>query len=799
MKRFWLFLFLVFSVYNTVLGQTEEDARAIQSIAWKEKNIASGIVLKQCEKVVIFGKLQSISILEIDTALAQVDFQVDYEKSGFHPVSVFGHRNNAIAAINGTYFMTTGTNMYTPWHFIKIDGKVISKTVNNEFSTRATGVMTVTDGIVDLSTWNKEKEALQAQGSQYALVCGPLLLDNGQECEIWNPDPSNTSGTNFVGINPRSCVAHTADGKVLLITVDGRQASRAVGMSLRQLQFFTQAIGCTDALNLDGGGSSALYVQGEERHGIVNVPIDENVSGKERNVGNVLYIVPKGSSKPFCIGGKTPGGLSSKNLRLWIKANEGVAIGNNKKLVAPYITDHTGYHEWTHYSQSANSKIELQGHAINHYPALRFDSASALVGKTRVKYSTFFSVNTLNSKGMLLGFNESGSAYTKPREFLLAASNRVYVHDGTVSTGYASVPYQAYDKSFNLFSTSFGKSSDTFVVNGQEQLTEISNHNQRDNLHAFIHIGARNTYPAHIPGKVDYFLRGDVAEIIAFEDTLTKSETERVESYLAMKYGITIENPNYIYQSSTGVRWWNGNSTSFKPFSHYITFIGRDDASGLLQRQAQSIGNRVLPSSESLLTIEHIGEIPTDQYFVTVGSTLEPLNQLTEQEGYRLMARHWKFNVSALQSLPLNIHIDLPEGLSHNEQQMGILLVKGTSKTFYPGTLNTERKRMSVSNVVIPKSSEMYLVVNGIANGISTTTDIPSLHIEYANNQQVTLVGTEQSNESYSLCIYTLSGKLVGRGWQQMDVSRFQPGIYIAVAKDKYGKTWLRRKITISQ
>jgi exopolysaccharide biosynthesis protein len=68
-----------------------------------------------------------------------------------------------------------------------------------------------------------------------------------------------------------------------LVEVDGRQPGLSVGMNLIELAELMRALGCTDAMNLDGGGSSTFWLQGK----IMNSPSDKH----ERTVANALMIV----------------------------------------------------------------------------------------------------------------------------------------------------------------------------------------------------------------------------------------------------------------------------------------------------------------------------------------------------------------------------------------------------------------------------------------------------------------------------------------------------------------------------
>lgn len=69
------------------------------------------------------------------------------------------------------------------------------------------------------------------------------------------------------GKNPRTAIGYTKDNNLVMVTVDGREQN-SVGMTLFELAKFMKDIGCVEAMNLDGGGSSVMYVNGN----IVNAP-----------------------------------------------------------------------------------------------------------------------------------------------------------------------------------------------------------------------------------------------------------------------------------------------------------------------------------------------------------------------------------------------------------------------------------------------------------------------------------------------------------------------------------------------
>jgi hypothetical protein len=92
-----------------------------------------------------------------------------------------------------------------------------------------------------------------------ALAAGPALVTDGEVAIT--VDEEVFFGSSIPQVHPRTAAGHTRRGELILLVVDGRQpASR--GVDLRELAVLMRDLGCGEALNLDGGGSSALVVGG---------------------------------------------------------------------------------------------------------------------------------------------------------------------------------------------------------------------------------------------------------------------------------------------------------------------------------------------------------------------------------------------------------------------------------------------------------------------------------------------------------------------------------------------------------
>ena len=112
----------------------------------------------------------------------------------------------------------------------------------------------------------------------------PQLIKNGKIEVTWEQEKSSKAFAEMR--HPRTAVAKLKDGKLLMITVDGRQPGFSVGMNLRELAELLLELGATDAMNLDGGGSTTMFVGGK----IVNRPSDKE---GERKVGDAILVFPR--------------------------------------------------------------------------------------------------------------------------------------------------------------------------------------------------------------------------------------------------------------------------------------------------------------------------------------------------------------------------------------------------------------------------------------------------------------------------------------------------------------------------
>jgi len=100
-----------------------------------------------------------------------------------------------------------------------------------------------------------------------ALAAGPLIVRRYERVEPTGWEHEGFAPATHSNVrHPRSAVALTGDGRVLLVTVDGRQPGYSAGMTMHELSHFLRTLGVRDGLSLDGGGSSQFVIDGTLRN-----------------------------------------------------------------------------------------------------------------------------------------------------------------------------------------------------------------------------------------------------------------------------------------------------------------------------------------------------------------------------------------------------------------------------------------------------------------------------------------------------------------------------------------------------
>ena len=207
-----------------------------------------------------------------------------FAKDSLIKTSSFAKQSNALAAINGGFFdMKAGGSV----SFLVSDGKVIHEnkpnvlSIDNEMGANA--LVIYENGKSEILPTEGANRIPMLKNVEDALVTGPLLLNNSQINNL-QKRPFNDLK------HPRSAIC-IGKKEIWLIAVDGRH-KEATGLNLNELSQFLISCGCQHAINLDGGGSTTLFLNTNKYNGIVNHPSDNKKfdSEGERSVANILFI-----------------------------------------------------------------------------------------------------------------------------------------------------------------------------------------------------------------------------------------------------------------------------------------------------------------------------------------------------------------------------------------------------------------------------------------------------------------------------------------------------------------------------
>ncbi|MBD5788282.1 phosphodiester glycosidase family protein [Cellulosimicrobium terreum] len=181
--------------------------------------------------------------------------------------------HDAVLAINGDYYGFRDT------------GIVVRNGVAYRDEGAREGLALYRDGHVEVyDETTTDAQTLVDAGVWNTLSFGPALLTDGEvvagidDVEV----DTNVGNHSIQGTQPRTAIGVVDENHLVLVVVDGRQEGYSRGATMTELATIVRDLGATTAYNIDGGGSSTLYFDGE----VVNSPSQ----GRERGTSDVLYV-----------------------------------------------------------------------------------------------------------------------------------------------------------------------------------------------------------------------------------------------------------------------------------------------------------------------------------------------------------------------------------------------------------------------------------------------------------------------------------------------------------------------------
>ena len=229
-------------------------------------------------------KIALIDYRENDTDIHMADVKVsssEYLKTAFaqssygrnvtEKTSDIAESVNAILAINGDYYGAQESG------YVIRNGVIYRETAksgNEDLVIYGDGSFEIIDED-DITA-----EELLEKGAQNVLSFGLALVEDGSVSVTEDEEVGKAMAS-----NPRTAIGIIDENHYVFVVADGRTSDNE-GLSLYELAEFMESLGVQTAYNLDGGGSSTMYFNGQ----IINKPTTNGSSIKERSVSDIVYI-----------------------------------------------------------------------------------------------------------------------------------------------------------------------------------------------------------------------------------------------------------------------------------------------------------------------------------------------------------------------------------------------------------------------------------------------------------------------------------------------------------------------------
>ena len=235
---------------NTVKEVTEEtDTSLVEVVTPEENTESSDIEIFEISGSTYIGDVMLIK----DPSRIFIGNKGPYDGSDGDTVDHIAERYGAIAGINGGGFLDINGmgNGGTPDGFVISEGELVYGDQGTAYSAigftadnkMVIGVMTAQDA------FNMGLRDCVCVQTSYA----PTLIVNGNEQEV-----SGAGG----GLNPRTAIGQRADGTIIFVTVDGRQAN-SIGATFSDMIKIMSDYGAVNAASLDGGSSTQMVYEGK--------------------------------------------------------------------------------------------------------------------------------------------------------------------------------------------------------------------------------------------------------------------------------------------------------------------------------------------------------------------------------------------------------------------------------------------------------------------------------------------------------------------------------------------------------
>ncbi|MGT2563351.1 phosphodiester glycosidase family protein [Streptococcus oralis] len=258
------------STSNTSAASQAAKNAQVTDTSYSDGNISVTLTEKTVNETQVYVADINLSSSDyLKTALAQNSYGTNVTAK----TSVTAAENNAILAVNGDYYGANSSG------YVIRNGVVYRDSVREDASNGDLAIYK--DGSFKIIYEDQVSvDQLVQDGVVNLLAFGPSLVENG-EISV----DTNTEVGQAMSSNPRTAIGIIDENHYIIVVSDGR-TSESKGLSLYQMAEVMKSYGVKTAYNLDGGGSSTLYFNGQ----VINKPTTGGSKISERAVSDIVYI-----------------------------------------------------------------------------------------------------------------------------------------------------------------------------------------------------------------------------------------------------------------------------------------------------------------------------------------------------------------------------------------------------------------------------------------------------------------------------------------------------------------------------
>ena len=255
---------------NTATASQAAKTATVTDSSYKDDNISINLTETTVKNTQVYVADITVSSSDyLKTAFAQNAFGTNVTAK----TSETATDNNAILAVNGDYYGANSTG------YVIRNGVVYRDTVREDSSNGDLAIYK--DGSFKIIYEDQiSAEQLVKDGVVNLLAFGPALVENSEIAVETNEEVGQAMAS-----NPRTAIGIIDENHYIIVVSDGR-TSESKGLSLYQMAEVIKSYGVKTAYNLDGGGSSTLYFNGQ----VINKPTTGGNRISERAVSDIVYI-----------------------------------------------------------------------------------------------------------------------------------------------------------------------------------------------------------------------------------------------------------------------------------------------------------------------------------------------------------------------------------------------------------------------------------------------------------------------------------------------------------------------------